>query len=71
MGGEGWMGKVRFRANCESDIKTFSKIPEGKLSMLHSELPTKVSSFALFLIGFTLQNAEFALLFFRSSKQQL
>lgn len=35
------MGKVRFRANCESDIKTFSKIPEGKLSMLHSELPNQ------------------------------
>ena len=35
------MGKARFRANCKSDTETFSKIPEGKLCMLHSELPNQ------------------------------
>ena len=52
-------------------LKHFPKSRRANCACSTLNCPTQVSSFALFLIGFTLQNAEFALLFFRSSKQQL
>lgn len=63
--GEGWVSKVRFRANWESGIAMFSKISEGKLCILHLNCPTNISSFALFLIGFMVQNAEVCFAFFQ------